>query len=326
MKFGVYITGACGQSKSLYLARNEEKRGRGSSQSVFEQIKKDTSFLIEKQKNMGFSFTMDPMFLFYDLLQPFAEKTPRVKPGPQENWFNNNTFYRRPQIHAPLESLPKGFMNEYLHKDLLSECPSPMAILPSPYTLFSLSEAFGYSNKKEAILDIASIIKDEAQKLVKNGFSRIQFDEPAIVMRQSLDSINEEEIELFQLGIKQVAPIKGASVCLHTYFGNAAPLIPILKKLPVDCIGIDCSETRMEDIAASQFEDLELSLGLINSRTPAMEDPKDLIDKAKEIQKSVKAKRLWITPNTGLEYIGWTFGNEKLAILEKVKRGLENEI
>ena len=326
MKLGVYITGACGTSKKLYKARNEAKRGRGTLEAVHEQIEQDTLSLIESQENKGFSFIVDPQYSFFDLLQPFTENVEGVSAGPQENWFNNNVFYRRPQIHGPLKSKPESFLEKYLHANRLNQKQSSMAILPSPYTLLKLSDVSGYQNDKEAIKDLAKLIREEANKLVKKGFTRIQFDEPTIVMKQSLGSVKKEDIDLLKEGMNEIGKIQGASSSLHTYFGDAGPLLSLLEELPVDCIGIDCTETRISDILKHKFSGKEIALGLVNARTPAMEDPKDLIQKLKKVSDSTDAKQIWLTPNTGLEYIGWTLGNDKLSILEEVKRGFEQNV
>lgn len=326
MKLGVYLTGACGTSKKLYRARNEAKRGRGTTEAVHEQVEQDTLSLIEDQENKGFSFIVDPQYSFYDLLQPFTESVEGVTVGPQENWFNNNVFYRRPQIQGPLKNKAESFLEKYVHSNRLHEKQSSMAILPSPYTLLKLSDVSGYQNDKEAIKDLAKLLREEAKKLVKKGFSRIQFDEPTIVMKQTLGSVKEEDIELLKEGINEIGKIEGASTSLHTYFGDAGPLLSVLENLPVDCIGIDCTETRLSDILKHKFSGKELALGLVNSRTPAMEDPKDLVEKLHKVSDNTDAKQIWLTPNTGLEYIGWTLGNKKLSILEEAKRGFEKNV
>lgn len=324
MDVGIYLTGACGPSQALYRARNEEKRGRGSAESVEKQILMDTKLSIEAQEKSGVSFFIDPQFRFFDLLQPFAQSVPQVEVGPQENWFNNNVFYRRPQIHGPLPKIQESFLQNYLHVDLLVK-NSSTAILPSPYTLLSLSDLHGYSQKTQAIRNLAELLAQEAQYLADLGFQRIQLDEPTIVMKQSLGSIKDEDLKLLELGLAPFKELRNASCSLHTYFGDVAPLLPFLLTLPVNCIGVDAAETRLQEISKHSFAEKELALGLINARSPAMEDPKELVVKAQQVFEATSPKKLWITSNTGLEYIGWTLGMEKLSILEKVKRGCENE-
>ena len=108
MQFGIYLTGAFGQSQELYKVRNEAKRGRGSQEAVVKQVAEDTQKIIRLQQENGLDHIIDPMFNLYYLFQPFAEQVEGVNVGPQENWFNNNLFYWRPQICGHLY-LQTGF-------------------------------------------------------------------------------------------------------------------------------------------------------------------------------------------------------------------------
>ena len=94
MNVGTYLTGAFGQSNELYKTRNKAKRDRIAPQDikgiVNKQILKDTKTIINKQKEAGFSFIIDPIFNTYYLFQQFAENVEGIKIGSQENWFDNN--------------------------------------------------------------------------------------------------------------------------------------------------------------------------------------------------------------------------------------------
>ena len=330
MNFGVYLTGAFGQSQALYDARNAAKRGRGFPEAVERQILEDTKTVIEKQKEAGLSFVIDSMLRMYHLLQPFSENVPGVKIGPQENWFNNNVFFWRPEISGKIDASATGFTVKYLHTDLLLQGGDATVVLPSPYTLIALSTFKGVNGyemhpaeQRSKIIDIANLIKAEAQNLVKKGFKRIQYDEPAIVNRQSLGSLTRTDISLLASAMRQCGRISGATTILHTYFGDAGPIMEQLRDLETDGIGIDCTETRLDDVSKHKFTGKELVLGLVNARTTARENPESLAKKVRMVAEATDPKALWLTPNTGTEYIGWAHGLEKLAVLKAAKEHFE---
>ncbi len=328
MRFGIYLTGSFGQSQQLYQARNDAKRGRIDEVNVTEQILQDTKTIIEKQKEAGCSFIIDPMFRSYYLFQPLAENVPNVAVGPQENWFNNNVFYWRPQIQKPTDiALEKGvgFTHKYIHADLLPKDGTAMAILPSPYTLLMLSDVHGYRNKRSAIKDIAELLRAEAEDLVSKGFGRIQYDEPAFVYKKALGSLTEKDTALLHSSLEICGTIPGATTSVHTYFGNAVPLLPYLFELPVSCIGIDATETRIRDIVKQKWSGKELALGIVDARNTAGEDSEEILYVVDWIASACQPDALWITPNTGTEYRGWTHGLKKLDILAQVKRGYRND-
>ncbi len=321
VNFGAYLTGAFGQSQELYNARNEAKRGRGSQEAVVKQAREDTQKVIRLQREAGLDFVIDPMFNFFYLFQSFAELVEGVKTGPQENWFNNNVFYWRPQIHGPL-GLQTGFTEKYIHVGELPTDGTAMIILPSPYTLLMLSDVIGYSDKKEAVTNLAEILHAEAQHLVSLGIGRIQYDEPAIVVKQSLGSLADEDLKLLQRGMEICGRVDGANTALHTYFGDAGPIIPYLLSLPVNCIGIDGTETSPADILKHDYSGKELALGFLDARNTSLEDRAEIAEQLRIVAERTHPQKLWLTPNTGTEYRGFTHGTRKLNLLQQVRQRL----
>lgn len=319
MSLGIYLTGALGQSQELYRVRNEAKRGRGSQQQVDERIVKDTALVLEKQKEAGVSFLCDPLLAQYYLFQPFVEHVSNVSAGSQENWFNNNVFFRRPQIPASAYRntclvTSKSFTSNY-------HCgKSDLAILPSPFTLLMLSDLSGFSDKEEAVTTISWILRNEAELLVREGYSRIQYDEPALVFMQSLGSLKSEHINLLRRGLDICGRVPGATTVLQTYFGDAGPLLSDLLSLPVNGIGVDCTETRIDDVLQHSVVGKELVLGLVDARSTALENPVEIAATLHTVEERCQPKRLYLTPNSGTEYRGWTHGLQKLELLAETKR------
>ncbi len=319
MSLGIYLTGAFGQSQELYRVRNEAKRGRGSQDAVDEQIKRDTALVLEKQKEVGVSYLCDPLFRQFYLFQPFVEQVRNVSVGSQENWFNNNVFFRRPQISASAYRntclvTSKSFTGDY-HSG-----KSDLAILPSPFTLLMLSDLSCFNDKVEAVTKLSQILRNEAELLVREGYSRIQYDESALVYMQSLGSLKSEHLDLLWCGLDICGQFSGATTVLHTYFGDAGPLLSELVSLPVDAIGIDGTETRLDDVLKHNFKDKELVLGLVDARSTALENHDDLATALRTVQDHCQPKALYLTPNTGTEYRGFTHSLKKLDVLAETKR------
>lgn len=319
--FGAYLTGSFGQSQNLYQARNEAKRKRGSQGTVIEQAIKDTKKVIDLQRDADLDFIIDPMFHFFYLFQPFAEKVNGVRVGPQENWFNNNVFYWRPQIQGPLNP-QTGFTEKYIHLGELPTDGTAMVVLPSPYTLLMLSDVKGYSDRKKAVANLAEVIHAEAHHLVSKRVGRIQYDEPAIVVRRSLGSLTEEDLILLKRGMEVCGHVDGATTILHTYFGDAGPIIQNLLSTPVDGIGIDGTETSLADILKHDYSTKELALGLVDARSISLENPIEIANKLRRVAERTHPKKLWLTPNTGTEYRGFTHSVNKLDLLKQVRQML----
>ncbi len=320
MFFGTYLTGAFGQSQELPRVKNREKRGKGSIEEVKQQIREDTEAVIREQEAAGLDFVIDPAFWQYDLFQSLGNIPQIVRSRKHENWFDNNLFYRwHLSIAAPLPATT-GWLERDLPLDLLPKDGKFMAILPSPYSIITLCNISGYQNKRSAVQDLAELIRAEALHLVSLGAGRIQYDEPAIVQKQSLGSLEQEDLELLKTALEICGTLPGIATSLHTYFGNAGPLLPFLKNLPVGCLGIDCRKTNLSSILQQDFFGKELALGLVDARNTDPEEPEELVVQLQKVAEQCHPTKLWLTPTTGTETIGYTHGIKKIEILKETKR------
>lgn len=315
MRFGTYLTGPFGQSQQLYEARNEEKRQRADKKTTEQQRQKDTIDIITLQQQAGLDYIIDPGFYHDDIFETLIRNIPGIATKRQENWFNNNTFYNVPQITAPLNKQTE-FSTKHTH---LLPKEKTMAILPSPYTILTLSDVHGYPDQLSAITDIAQLIDHEARTLATKGITRIQYDEPAFVYKNSHSALMPEDYKLLDYALNLCGQIPNATTSLHTYFGTAEGLMDYFEDLYVDCIGIDLTETRPETLKPIKKE---ITIGMIDARTTARENPQNLAKLAKEIAQHTQAETIWITPNTGTDQIGYTATKEVINLLRKTKEAL----
>lgn len=314
MKYGGYLTGPFGQSQGLYEIRNEAKRGRGSQEQVDKKINEDTATIIVAQE--GLDFVIDPLFKNYHLFQGFIENVPGVSEGSQENWFNNNVFYRKPRID--LESLEH---RPFIDTSYLSMMPAgkAMAIIPSPYTLFMLSDILNGESSSEAVIKLSDLVAKEANRLVSLGVSRIQYDEPVIAYKSSLGSLSDTDIQLLFDAMDICGRVTGASTVLSTYFGDISKLISKLSGVNTDCFGVDLTETNPRSFDNINFNgERDIAIGILDSRNTSLENIDQIKKAVLEIQERCNPARIWITPNTATEYRGWTHGMNKLKILKSI--------
>ena len=330
MRFGAYLTGAFGQSDALYRARNELGK-RGSSADAFEaQLLSDTKKVIELQQAAGLSYVIDPMFRWFSIFYPLIKGVRNAREGPQNPWAKN-LFYNWPIIDGPLSHDDAGFIEKFLYLDLLPKGKAA-AVLPSPYTVLMASDVKGYRDQRSALLDLAQLFREESKRLVEKGVVRILYEEPVIALKQSRGSIQRDDFTLLRVAMEYCGHIEGATTSLQISLGTIGDqgdketLIPFLRDLPVDCVGIDGTRTSIDEIARHRFDGKELAIGLLDARSASMEDPGNLATKLRRVMEEARPSRLFLTPDTSTEYIGWTLATQKLDIMKRTLQELaENE-
>ncbi|MEK6967901.1 MAG: hypothetical protein AABX51_04690 [Nanoarchaeota archaeon] len=312
MLFGAHLVGDFPQSQELYEMRNAAKRGRATKSELEARISEDTKQAIASQK--GLSFTLDPSLERYSILEPFAIRTYGVSQGLQENWFNNNLFFRQPVIERTLPPISRFPYASSVSPEMFGITNS-MALLPSPFTLWALSSVSGYESDEEAINGIAQLIRSDAEGIVANGIRRIQFDEPVFAYKNGIESLSDKDRELINIAYSALLPIEGATTIVHTYFGPVDSELGLLSSLGTDGIGIDMTETSIKSLLKHDFSGKELQLGLIDARSTLIENPLLLSESAYRLAEKTNPSAVYITPNSSTELIGLTHTLEKIKIL-----------
>jgi methionine synthase II (cobalamin-independent) len=112
-----------------------------------------------------------------------------------------------------------------------------------------------------------------------------------------------------------------AKTIVHTYFGDASPVIPALLELDIDGIGFDIFETEY-----SKFDletDKILSLGVVDARDSNIEEPEWIASKTDEILEHVCSENVILTSNLDLKFVPWNIATDKVTSLAKAHAILE---
>src|SRR4029078_8437755 len=104
-------------------------------------------------------------------------------------------------------------------------------MLTGPYTLLDWSYNEAYPTRRDAVLALSEIVRDEARNLEKAGAKYIQIDEPAIHARPE-----EIEIAIEAMGI--VTAGLSAKTISHICYGDFAAIHPQVLDLPVEPLAL----------------------------------------------------------------------------------------
>ena len=133
------LTGPFPRSESLVAATRDLDRGRATAEAVEDLYSRTEGEVVALERRLGFDTITGGYLRWADLFRPFAETWDGLTVGPLTRWFETNTFYRQPILHAPPARV-KGAIASRLPPALRDAPAQAGVILPGPYTFAGLLE------------------------------------------------------------------------------------------------------------------------------------------------------------------------------------------
>jgi 5-methyltetrahydropteroyltriglutamate--homocysteine methyltransferase len=192
------------------------------------------------------------------------------------------------------------------------------AVVIGPYTLAKLSRWPHYSELREVVMALASILNQEARALADAGAPIVQFDEPAILR-------NKRDLHIFKEAASALVEGVNARTALYAYFGDISGIAEELLSLPFDIIGLDFVMGSANFGLLSRFpRDKELGLGIVDARNTKLETVDEIVGCVKQASRYVSLDRIQVSPSCGLEFLPRPNAYNKLArMVEGVRKAQE---
>jgi len=316
------LTGLHPRSEVLIDLTRAYDRGRIGWAQVEAQLERETSQVVELQRKPGFDYVSDGSLAWQDPLRAVTRSLAGVEAGTRySRWFDTNTFYQKPAITGEISV--DGFREEdFLRKDSLPELLKWKVSIPGPYTFSELSENKHYRNKPDLLLDLARAEREIARRLFDAGVSLVQISEPCLVYQPYRESPSDEsELDLAFDGIRYVTEGRPDRFLVHTFFGDASPVIESLLALPVGAVGIDLYETELSGLHAQTSKDIVL--GIVDSRESNVEDSHWIAETALRSKNHIKTPKVILAPNSDLKFLPRQIADRKVSTLAKAASLLE---
>lgn len=243
-----------------------------------------------------------------------------------------------------LGGLVRSYGNRYYHKPIIFdrlEYPGPMTVdmwkyaqsltdrpvkgmLTGAYTMVEWSFDEHYPSRRDAVLDMAQVIRAEVQELVKAGAYYIQIDEPAIHTRPEED---------FQLAIEAMhETVKGIDAEFHTHicYGEVEKVYTEMIKLDVKQIHLAFKNTNWAYLdLIREFgypEDKDLGLGVTDIHTRFIESVDEVKDGIRRTLELLPPERVWVYPDCGLKTRTVDESEQKLQVMVDAVRDVKKEL
>lgn len=205
---------------------------------------------------------------------------------------------------------------------------TPKVTMPSPSTMHfwrgpSGIEASAYSSAGEFFADLAAVYREEIADLAGGGATYVQLDEVALAMlcdpdvRQAVAARGEDPEDLVALYVDAINRAvadrpPGVTVAMHLCRGNykgrwmaaggyEAVAERVLGGADVDAFFLEYDSPRAGDFAPLRFaaKTKAIVLGLVSTKTPALEGRDDLVRRIDDASRVVPHDRLALSPQCG---------------------------
>lgn len=307
-QYGIYP-----RSEEVVAATRGLDRGRTSPEEVAVAFKRDRAEFVRVQREAGLDYFSDGLLRWQDLFRPLVEATPGLEARALVRWFDNNTFFRAPELTGPLgrAEVPPVFEDG-------AEVPEPrVATLPSPFLFSRVVQ--GASNRDALMVELARLVlAPVAGALVGRGYRLLHFQEPWL----PYFGIEEGSWASFERALAEVREATpGARLVLHTCFADAGPYADRLRRLPVDAVGVDFVETDLEALGSGW--EVGLLAGVVDGRRSLLEPVDRTAAFVKRAAQALSPPFLLVSSTCELEFLSEPLARRKVLRLGQVARSLK---
>jgi len=309
-----HLVGIYPRSEKVVELSRALDRGRATPEALAAAVEEDERAVIALQREAGLDYVTDGQLRWQDLLRPLSAGIPGMEPGGIVRWFDNNSFFRHPVITGPLR--PTGAAVLAVTNLAALAGVRWKAVLPSPFALAALSENRSGRSFAAVLDDAAAVLRAEAQALEAAGCVYLQFSDPVLVTRASPDDVPRARaaLEAVTAGLR-------ARTALHTFFGDAAPVLPALVEFPVDEIGIDLYATALDGTRA-RAAGKTLLVGALDGRNSLVEEVGALVEQTLRARERLAPDDVALVPNCDLEFLPWDVAAAKTRRLGEAAAAL----
>ena len=211
-------------------------------------------------------------------------------------WFDTNYHYLVPEFSksTTFSANPAKVIAEAREAKAAGVDAKPTLL--GPVTLLRLGKVKGESFDRLSLLPaLTAAYQSILRELGNEGVVWAQLDEPILAM-----DLEAEWLGAFASAYKELAET-GVKIVLGTYFGSVEERLPMLKKLPVNGLHIDCvrAPEQMDAFVEKWPDNKALSLGVIDGRNVWAADLRALAERLKPVARKL-GNNLWLSTGCSL--------------------------
>ena len=293
---GLWTTSVGSFPKPDYIlkARSRFARKEIDRDELRELERKATREWVEFQDSIDTDLVVDGEQYRGDMVAFFAEELPGLEIGGLVRSYGNR-YYRKPIATGPIGRDKPITVEWWQYAQSLTEKPVK-GMLTGPYTICDWSFNEHYATRRDMVLDLAKVIRDEALDLEKAGARFIQIDEPAASTRM-------DELGLVIEAMAIVTEPLTAHTITHICYGDFHKAYPKMLDIPVDQIDLEFANSEyslLDEFSDDPFTKY-IGLGVTDVHSHELEPVDEIIDGIRRSLKHIPPERMFVDPDCGLK-------------------------
>jgi 5-methyltetrahydropteroyltriglutamate--homocysteine methyltransferase len=293
---GLWTTSVGSLPKPGYVtsARSRRARGEIEREELLQLERQATSEWIGFQNSIGMDVVVDGEIYRGDMVAFFAEELPGLEIGGLVRSYGNR-YYRKPIATGPVGRDHPVTVDWWSYAQSLTDSPVK-GMLTGPYTICDWSFNEHYASRRDFVLDLAKVIRDEAVDLERAGARFIQIDEPAASTR-----MDELELVIEAMGI--VTEPLSAHTITHICYGDFHKAYPKMLEIPVDQIDLEFANSEYSLLEAFSDHPFTkyIGVGVVDVHSHDIEPVDEIVDGIRRALKHISPDRMFVDPDCGLK-------------------------
>jgi 5-methyltetrahydropteroyltriglutamate--homocysteine methyltransferase len=293
---GLLTTSVGSLPKPDYLLHARALRARGQiGQAELDDLaRRATREWIALQERIGIDVLVHGEMERGDMVAYFAENLEGMSISGLVRSYGNR-YYKKPiavgEIHRPHPIT----VDWWRFAQSLTERPVK-GMLTGPYTLCDWSFDDHYGSRRELVLALAEVVREEAHDLERAGARYLQIDEPAVSTR-----LDELDLAIEAMGI--VTAGLRAHTTTHMCYGRFEDVYPRLLDIPVDEIDLEMTNSGLDLLERFREHAFtkDIGFGVVDvhsHRVPPVEEVKAHLYRALDY---LAPEQVYVDPDCGLK-------------------------
>jgi len=278
----------------LTKARSAFTKSEISADELAALERRATQEWIHRQEEIGIDILVHGEMERGDMTTYFAEQLEGYGISGLVRSYGNR-YYRKPVIESALVRTAPMAVAAFEFAQSLTRRPVK-GMLTGPYTMCDWSFDEHYGSRRDAVLALARIIRDEARDLEAAGARYIQIDEPAISTRPDEIDLAIEAMGIVTDGLKAVT-------ISHICYGDFQTIYPRILDLPVDQLDLEFANSHFANIEIFRRPKFtkKIALGVIDVHTHVLETRNQIKEGIRRALTVFDPEQMMIDPDCGLK-------------------------